>query len=118
MARRYDSSTTTFSPEGRLHQVSRFELVTVYARASNQCLYVFFSTAENFKVQDSLMGLPVPHIDSVLRKIQHIEPLDISKAEKIATIKSYNLSTCELEIIEWVKLGKTDSVIAMILYIS
>jgi 20S proteasome alpha/beta subunit len=23
MARRYDSSTTTFSPEGRLHQVRR-----------------------------------------------------------------------------------------------
>ena len=99
-----------------------FKSLLVYGlsdiRSCNECLYVFFSTDEIFKVQDSLMGLLLPHIDNVLRKIQHVELLDNSEAERIATIKSYNLSTRELEIIEWVKLGKTDSEIGMILYIS
>jgi transcriptional regulator EpsA len=101
---------------------NEFKSLLVYGlsdiRSCNQCLYVFFSTDETFKVQDSLMGLLMPHIDNVLRKIQHVEPLDNSEAERITAIKSYNLSTRELEIIEWVKLGKTDSEIAMILYIS
>ena len=99
-----------------------FKSLLVYGlsdlRASNDCLYVFFSTDSTFNVQDSLMGLLMPHIDNVLRKIQHIEPLDTSEAERISAIKSYNLSMRELEIIDWVKLGKTDSEIAMILYIS
>jgi len=101
---------------------NEFKSLFVYGlsdiRLCNQCLYVFFSKDETFKVQDSLMELLMPHIDNVLRKIQHVEPLDSLEAERIATIKSYNLSSRELEIIEWVKLGKTDSEIAMILYIS
>jgi len=101
---------------------NEFKSLLVYGlsdlRASNDCLYVFFSTDSTFKVQDSLMGLLMPHIDNVLRKIQHIEPVDTSEAERVSAIKSYNLSMRELEIIDWVKLGKTDSEIAMILYIS
>lgn len=101
---------------------NEFKSLLVYGvsdiRSCNQCFYVFFSTDETFKVQDSLMGLLMPHIDNVLRKIQHVEPLDNYEAERIATIKSYNLSVRELEIVEWVKLGKTDGEIAMILYIS
>ena len=99
-----------------------FKSLLVYglsdARVSNHCMYVFFSTDETFTVQDSLMGLLMPHVDNVLRKIQHIEPVDAAEIERIEAIKSYNLSARELEIIEWVKLGKTDSEIAMILYIS
>lgn len=101
---------------------NEFKSLLVYGlsdlRASNDCLYVFFSTDSTFNVQDSLMGLLMPHIDNVLRKIQHIEPVDTSEAERVSAIKSYNLSMRELEIIDWVKLGKTDSEIAMILYIS
>jgi transcriptional regulator EpsA len=101
---------------------NEFKSLLVYGlsdlRASNDCLYVFFSTDSTFKVQDSLMGLLMPHIDNVLRKIQHIEPVDASEAERVSAIKSYNLSMRELEIIDWVKLGKTDSEIAMILFIS
>ncbi|MDI1300039.1 XrtB/PEP-CTERM-associated transcriptional regulator EpsA [Methylotenera sp.] len=101
---------------------NEFKSLLVYGlsdlRASNDCLYVFFSTDTTFEVQDSLMGLLMPHIDNVLRKIQHIEPVDISEAASVSMIKSYNLSTRELEIIDWVKQGKTDGEIAMILYIS
>ncbi len=64
------------------------------------------------------MGLLMPHIDNILRRIQHIEPVNIVEIERASAIKSYNLSARELEIIDWVKKGKTDSEIAMILYIS
>ena len=60
----------------------------------------------------------MPHIDNVLRKIQHIEPVDISEIERVSAIKSYKLSVRELEIIDWVKQGKTDGEIGMILSIS
>lgn len=113
-----DDEISTYLPE----IFGDFKSLLVYGlndtRVSNHCLYVFFSTDEIFTVQDSLMGLLMPHIDSILRKIQHIAPLDVVKTEKIAAIKPYNLSSRELEIIEWVKQGKTDSEIAMILYIS
>jgi transcriptional regulator EpsA len=101
---------------------NEFKSLLVYGlsdlRANNDCLYVFFSTDSTFNVQDSLMGLLMPHIDNVLRKIQHIEPVDASETESVSVIKSYNLSVRELEIIDWVKQGKTDSEIAMILFIS
>ena len=101
---------------------NEFKSLLVYGlsdlRANNDCLYVFFSKDSTFKIQDSLMGLLMPHIDNVLRKIQHIEPVDSSEFERVSAIKSYNLSMRELEIIDWVKLGKTDSEIAMILFIS
>jgi len=101
---------------------NEFKSLLVYGlsdlRASNNCLYVFFSTDSTFKVQDSLMGLLMPHIDNVLRKIQHIEPADISEIERVSAIKSYKLSVRELEIIDWVKQGKTDGEIAIILSIS
>jgi len=52
---------------------NEFKSLLVYGlsdiRSCNQCLYVFFSKDETFKVQDSLMGLLMPHIDNVLRKI-------------------------------------------------
>ncbi len=73
-------------------------------RTSNYYLYVFFSTDTNFKVQDFLMGHLMPHIDNVFRKIQHIELVDTSEAERVSATKSYNLSMRELEIIDWVKI--------------
>jgi hypothetical protein len=72
-------------------------------RTSNHYLYVFFSTDTNFKVQDSLMGQLMPHIENVFRKIQHIELVDTSEAKRVSATKSYNLSMRELEIIDWVK---------------
>lgn len=87
-------------------------------RVNNNCLYVFFSTDETFKVQDSLMGILMPHIDSILRRIQHIAPNNVADSSKKSTDELYKLSMRELEIIDWVKQGKTDSEIAMILYIS
>ena len=87
-------------------------------RGSNECLYVFFSAAKEFDVGDSVMGLIMPHIDNALRKIQHIEPIEMH-AELAHEARVFSdLSHRELEIIHWVKSGKTNFEISMILEIS
>lgn len=96
-------------------------------RGSNNCLYVFFSKEKTFLVQDLVMGLIMPHIDNVLRKIQHLEKftvLDQSKAACPNGCTGNCLNGCikltvrETEIVNWVKLGKSDREISMILGIS
>lgn len=89
-------------------------------RGSNECLYVFFNEQPVFNVGESVMGLVMPHIDSVLRKIQHIEPIELTDALAIASVDRVfsDLSARELEIIHWVKSGKTNTEIGMILEIS
>jgi len=82
-------------------------------RSQNECLYIFFSREKNFEVQDFVMGMLMPHIDNTLRKIQHLEPM-----EDVAMATSSELSMRELEIIHWVKSGKTNHEIGMILQIS
>jgi transcriptional regulator EpsA len=84
-------------------------------RGSNVCLYVFFSKEKMFDVPDSVMGLIMPHIDNALRKIQHLKPL---KTLTKSTIVIDGLSVRELEVIHWVKSGKTNQEIATILDIS
>lgn len=82
-------------------------------RGHNECMYVFFSREKVFKVQDFVMGLLMPHVDNISRKIQHLELIT-----EPAAISSTELSTRELEIIHWVKSGKTNHEIGMILQIS
>jgi transcriptional regulator EpsA len=86
-------------------------------RGSNECLYVFFSKEKTFDVPDSVMGLIMPHIDNVLRKIQHLEPVN-STVEPAVIVNESGLSGREVEIIHWIKSGKTNQEIATILDIS
>lgn len=103
-----------------LNKLNQFNSLLVYGvsdlRGSNECLYVFFSKKATFEVQNSVMGLIMPHIDNVLRNIQHLEPLDIS--ESTVTTNHSGLSARELEVIHWIKSGKTNQEIGMILEIS
>ena len=86
-------------------------------RGSNECLYVFFSKEKTFNVPDAVMGLIMPHIDNVLRKIQHLKPLKAA-SESTIILDGTGLSVRELEIIHWIKTGKTNQEIASILDIS
>ena len=86
-------------------------------RGSNVCLYVFFSEEKVFDVPNSVMGLIMPHIDNVLRKIQHLKPLK-TPTESAIILDGTGLSVRELEIIHWIKSGKTNQEIATILDIS
>lgn len=86
-------------------------------RGDNECLYVFFSKQKVLEIKSSVMGILMPHIDHVLRRIQHLkqlEPLDKSGCEP----NMLCLSERELEVIEWIKAGKTNQEIGMILEIS
>ena len=112
----------TLSP---LSDFQQFKSMLVYGisdvRGSNECLYIFFSKQSIFEVQDSVMGLIMPHIDHALRKIQHLTPVNVSD-EPVVDIDNAgnhsNLSAREFEIIHWVKSGKTNQEIGMILEIS
>lgn len=108
-----------------LSKLNQLKSLLVYGvsdlRGGNECLYVFFSKEQVFEVQNSVMGLIMPHIDGVLRKIQHLKPVNILD-EPVAPFNlpqdRFYLSARELEIIHWVKLGKTNQEIGMILSIS
>ncbi|HSH53919.1 MAG TPA: XrtB/PEP-CTERM-associated transcriptional regulator EpsA [Methylotenera sp.] len=104
-----------------LSKLNQLNSLLVYGvsdvRGNNECLYVFFSKQNVFEVQDSVMGLIMPHIDNVLRKIQHLQPVT-SADESVATTPCFGLTARELEIIHWIKSGKTNQEIGMILQIS
>lgn len=109
-------------PTTFISKINQINSLLVYGvsdvRGNNECLYVFFSQENVFHVGDSVMGLIMPHIDNVLRKIQHIEPIEINGAlDNVARVFS-ELSDREMEIIHWVKSGKTNTEIGMILEIS
>jgi transcriptional regulator EpsA len=86
-------------------------------RGGNDCLYVFFSKYNKFQIKNTVMDFMMPHIDHVLRKIQHLkQEKPIAKVGLPFNMES--LTDRELEVIEWVKAGKTNQEIATILNIS
>lgn len=87
-------------------------------RGSNECLYVFLSKDKTFSVQNSVMGLVMPHIDSTLRRIQHLEITEIPEDLDLDPNIAAGLSERELEILYWVRVGKTNQEIGEILFIS
>lgn len=103
-------------------ELAQFNSLLVYGvsdvRGNNECLYVFFSQQNTFNVQDSVMGLVMPHIDSVLRKIQHLEPVEVIEALNMNAEVAVDLSGREHEILKWVRAGKTNQEIGDILFIS
>lgn len=71
------------------------------------------------------MGLIMPHIDTVIRRIQHLNQVAVVEDAKVVvdSTKEYlnyvsKLSARELEIVYWVRQGKTNSEMANILFIS
>lgn len=103
-------------------ELAQFNSLLVYGvsdvRGNNECLYVFFSQENTFNVQDSVMGLVMPHIDSVLRKIQHLEPVEVIESLNMNAEVTVDLSDREQEILKWVRAGKTNQEIGDILFIS
>jgi transcriptional regulator EpsA len=86
-------------------------------RGGNDCLYVFFSKQEKLSIDSAVLQCLMPHIDHVLRKIQHLDyPEHISEPEY--RFNMLRLTERELEVIDWIKAGKTNQEIAAILEIS
>jgi transcriptional regulator EpsA len=86
-------------------------------RGGNDCLYIFFSKYNKFQTKSSALDLLIPHIDHALSKIQHLENLEpVHKPRALINLSA--LTDRELEVIEWIKAGKTNQEIGVILNIT
>jgi DNA-binding CsgD family transcriptional regulator len=80
-------------------------------------LYIFFSKYNKFQTKSSALDLLIPHIDHALSKIQHLENLEpVHKPRALINLSA--LTDRELEVIEWIKAGKTNQEIGVILNIT
>ena len=108
------------SPTAFTRKLSGMNSLLVYGvrdtRGKNDCIYVFFDRAREFQVQDSVLGLLMPHVDAALRRVECVEaPATEDIIEELALS---GLSDREHEILHWVKIGKTNFEIGLILTIS
>lgn len=84
-------------------------------RASQDCLYIIFNSQDSFDDTTlSFMESLLPYLDSALRRITPW----IFQHQAMLPPKNYGLSRREAEIMDWVRLGKTNSEVASILGIS
>ena len=94
-------------------------------RGSHDTLYMVFSSNKYYnEIDRAAMSYMLPSIDYALRQVKHLPHQAHTKLEIIATeFDKFNhgghgLSAREVEVMDWVKLGKTNSEIGSILNIS
>jgi transcriptional regulator EpsA len=85
-------------------------------RSGDECLYIFFSKEHALEMKKQVMDFIMPHVDYALRKIKPLQVDAIDKAESVFSLST--LSEREIEVISWIKAGKTNQEIGMILSIS
>ena len=103
-----------------LKKLSGMKTLVVYGmtdmRGKEDSLYVFFNSDDNIEIPHSMMGMLMPHVDAALRRVEWLanneEPANESELE------DFDLTEREHEILRWVKMGKTNFEIGMILQIS
>lgn len=93
-------------------------------RGSHDCLYVAFSSGESFDAAacDALTQV-LPYIDNALRQVEHLPHQSnprtgIASAADSRALTEQGLTERELEIVEWIAMGKTNPEIGSILEIS
>jgi transcriptional regulator EpsA len=94
------------------------------ARGGHDCLYIVFSVGGHFSAGDcETMDMTLPYIDSALRQVAHL-PYQTFKSRSAMELMNTRLFTDyattdrEIEILNWIALGKTNPEIASILEIS
>jgi transcriptional regulator EpsA len=99
-------------------------------RGNSDCLYIAFSTDRLAQPRSAqaAMELLLPHLDFALRRLHHVEPQRAPAKKLIQVVATANqpveeidhlgLSLRELEIMDWVRQGKTNQEIGLILDIS
>lgn len=81
-------------------------------RVRHDCLYVFYSSKDELNNSTlSAMEILLPYLDIALRRVEPVSP-------HFTQNEDYRLSERENEIMNWVKIGKTNAEIASILFIS
>lgn len=86
-------------------------------RGESDCLYVFFYKDNTLKVKPLMLDLIIPHIDHTLRKITLLNQIE-EIGKPVFETGINGLSDRELEVVSWIKAGKTNQEIGMILNIS
>lgn len=104
-----------------LNRLQNMRSLLVYGirdlRGQNDSLYVFFDAADEFPVRRLALEMLMPHIDAALRRIESL-PVPETLADEAADAMLASLSERERQILRWVKLGKSNYEIALILEIS
>lgn len=91
-------------------------------RASHVCLYIALRAKKSYdETELSAMSALTPYIDAVLRQVellphQALRQIDVSSLQYLA--QEWHLSARELEVLQWVSLGKTNPEIGNILKLS
>jgi transcriptional regulator EpsA len=93
-------------------------------RGGHDCLYVTFSAREEFSDKErGVMAMILPHIDTALRQVAHL-PHQAHTTSNVASalgsrfLKEHDLTEREVEILDWIAMGKTNPEIGSILDIS
>lgn len=109
------------SPTPFTNHLTGMQSLLVYGvrdlRGKHDCIYIFFDNATTFNIQHSLLGLLMPHLDAALRRVEYIEPI-MTDEDILESLAIGSLSEREHEILHWVRCGKTNIEIGMILSIS
>jgi transcriptional regulator EpsA len=94
------------------------------ARGSHNCLYVTFNTREASSDDDrGALAMILPFVDTALRQVAHL-PHQIHATTNVAGTldtrfpKENDLSPREVEVLDWIAMGKTNHEIGIILDIS
>jgi transcriptional regulator EpsA len=82
-------------------------------RGGHDCLYVFFDPAASYEAHPEAIEMLVPQIDAALRRVECLNPPDVEGDEA-----TNGMSDREQQVMDWVKIGKTNEEIGIILGIS
>lgn len=100
-------------------QLTEINALLVYGmsdeRSGDECLYIFFSKEYALELNKQMMDFIMPHVDHVLRRIK---PLQLNAIDTVDELGLSGLSEREIEVISWIKAGKTNQEIGLILNIS
>ena len=101
-------------------QLSEINALLVYGvrdeRSGEECLYIFFSKEHALNKKKQVMDFIMPHIDHTLRKIKPLQSNLIDTVNHVLGLSV--LSDREIEVISWIKAGKTNQEIGAILNIT
>ncbi|MRR49928.1 MAG: transcriptional regulator EpsA [Rhodocyclaceae bacterium] len=88
-------------------------------RGRHDCLYVALTAKEDCGLRNrQMLPIVLPYIDAALRQIPSLPKSTPDDLPQEPIVEDSRLSTRESEIMEWVRLGKTNGEIATILNIS
>ena len=84
-------------------------------RSGNDCLYAFFNSRGSYQIQQYVLSMLMPHIDAALRRIECLPASDMDNEKSMLMAE---ISEREHEVMSWIKHGKSNDDISIILGIS